>query len=238
MIKVGICDDRMEEVRELRAMLQKVTERMGLNLEICEFDDGEELLQDIRTYGHLDILFLDIEMEGKNGIETAKIIRETDFHTILIFVSAYDQYCRQMIKVQPFAFLRKPVMEEDLETLMQKILRALSAQNERFLFSCQRHRYSVPLHQIMYFESIGRQICIHCKDEKYCFYGKLNAVEKEMAQSQIKFARVQVSYLVNLGYVKEWEFDRIVMDDGTEIFISKKYRKEMKLHYMEILESK
>lgn len=59
-----------------------------------------------------------------------------------------------------------------------------------------------------------------------------------MAQSQIKFARVQVSYLVNLGYVKEWEFDRIVMDDGTEIFISKKYRKEMKLHYMEILESK
>lgn len=238
MMKIGICDDRMDEVRSLSGMLQRIAERMGLNAKICEFDDGEELLQEIRTYGHLDILFLDIEMEGKNGIETAEIIRETDFRTILIFVSAYDQYCRQMIEVQPFAFIKKPALEEDMERLMEKILRAMSVKNERFMFSCQRHRYSIPLHQIMYFESIGRQICIHCTDENYFFYGKLNEVEKEIEQSQIRFARAQVSYLVNLSYVKEWDYDKVIMDDGTEIFISKKYRKEMKLHYMGVLESK
>lgn len=238
MMKIGICDDRMDEVRSLSGMLQRIAERMGLNAEICEFDDGEELLQEIRTYGHMDILFLDIEMEGKNGIETAEIIRETDFRTILIFVSAYDQYCRQMIEVQPFAFVKKPALEKDMERLMEKILRAMSVKNERFMFSCQRHRYSIPLHQIMYFESIGRQICIHCTHENYFFYGKLNEVEKKIEQSQIRFARAQISYLVNLSYVKEWDYDKVIMDDGTEIFISKKYRKEMKLHYMGVLESK
>ena len=120
MIRIGICDDIVEDIRKQKAMIEGIAKRHGINVDICVYEEGEELLQDIQMYGHMDILFLDIEMEGKNGIETARIIRETDYQTILIFISAYDKYCKKLIEVQPFAFLDKPVSESDLEDVFEK----------------------------------------------------------------------------------------------------------------------
>lgn len=235
MIRIGICDDMPDEVRKQKSMIQAAADQMHLNMELLTFESSESLLQEIQMYGHMDILFLDIEMEGKSGIEAAKIIRETDFDTLLIFVSAYDQYCRQMIEVQPFAFVDKPVTAPVMERMLQKAMRVLPVKYERFRFSCQKHRYSIPLHQIMYFESMGRKICIHGIKEQYYFYGKLNAVEKEIARFQTKFVRIQISYYVNLNFIKEWNYDSIVMDNDVLIPISKKYRKALKQHYITLL---
>ena len=238
MIRIGICDDMPEEVCKQSSLTRLIMERFGLNAEIYSFGSGEELLQGIRMLGGMDILLMDIEMDGENGIETAQRIRETDFRTILIFISAYDQYCKEMIEVQPFAFLDKPVTEENLEEILRKAVRVVHTENERFRFFNSKRRYSIPLHQIMCFESNGRKICVHCPEACYCFYGKLNAVEKEISGYNAKFARVQVSYLVNLNYIKEWNYDRIIMDDGMEISISKKYRKSMKEWYLRVLEER
>lgn len=93
----------------------------------------------------------------------------------------------------------------------------------------------MPLYQILYFESTGRQICVYCEKERYLFYGKLNTVEKEVGKSRIKFARIHVSYYINLNHIKEWNYDSVIMDDNMEIPVSKKYRKMMKQYYMGIL---
>ena len=61
-------------------------------------------------------------------------------------------------------------------------------------------------------------------------------MESEISKARIRFARIQVSYYVNLNYIKEWNYDSIKMDDGTEISISRKYRKAMKQFYMGMLE--
>lgn len=238
MMRIGICDDLPAEVLKQSAMVRKIMVKSGLNAEIYGFGNGEELLHEIQTSGSMDLLLMDIEMDGQNGIETARVIRETDFHTILIFISAYDQYCKEAIEVQPFAFLDKPVTERKLEEVLKKAVRRIHTENERFLFYSGKRRFSLPLYEIMYFESSRRQIRIQCLKNCYFFYGKLNAVEKEMNKYHVKFARVQVSYLVNPNYVKEWNYDRIVMDDGLEISISRKYRKTMKEWYLRILEGR
>ena len=134
MIKIGICDDMAEEVRKQKAMVQRIAEKLGKNMEIHVFEEGEELLQEIQVYGHMDILLLDIEMEGKNGVEIAKSIRRTDFQTVLIFISAYDQYCKELIGVQPFAFLDKPVTERALETVRKNVLGGKFSEKDRFFF--------------------------------------------------------------------------------------------------------
>lgn len=237
-MRIGICDDLPDEVLKQSAMVRKIMAKSGLNAEIYEFESGEELLYKIQASGSMDLLLMDIEMDGQSGIETAKVIRKTDFHTILIFISAYDQYCKEAIEAQPFAFLDKPVMEDRLEDVLKRALRLIHTGYERFLFYSGKRRFSLPVDEIMYFESIGRQIRVQCLKNCYFFYGKLNAVEKEMNGYHVKFARVQVSYLVNPGYVKEWNYDKIVMDDGMEISISRKYRKTMKEWYLRILEGR
>ena len=236
MIRIGICDDMLEEIMKQKGMVERIAGKLGFNIEVQIFEEGDELLQYIQRYGHIDILLLDVAMRGKNGIETARIIRETDLQTLLIFVSAYDAYFKEMIEVQPFAFLEKPVAEKKLDKVLRRALDMTAGGNERFLFSSQKHRYSIALAEVMYFESLRRQICIHCTDDTYIFYGKLNAVEKETAGASCKFVRVHVSYIVNLSHIRKWDYDRVVMDDGEEIPISKKYRKEMKYRYIELLE--
>lgn len=105
MIRIGVCDDMEEEIRRQKSILLRIAEKLDLEMEIRDFWSGEELLEEIENYGSFDIILLDIEMEGKDGIETARCIREKDFSTIVIFVSAHEQYCRKMLEVQPFAFL-------------------------------------------------------------------------------------------------------------------------------------
>lgn len=236
MIRIGICDDMEFEVCNQERMTNRIIKKLKINAEIYTFTDGEELLEEIETNGYLDILFLDIEMQGKNGIEAAKIIRETDTNMLLIFITAYDKYCRASIEVQPYSFIDKPVAEDKLEEILKKAVALKLKENERFCYISSKRRYSLPLAKIMYFESMGRQICIHCTDGKYLFYGKLGEVEKNLDCCQIKFIRIQISFLVNASYVREWNYDRVFMDDKTQITIGRKYIKEVRHCLMEIME--
>lgn len=83
------------------------------------------------TKGNMDIILLDIEMGGINGVETARRIREKDNRAILFFISYYEQYCKEIINVQPFRFIDKPVSEEELDRGFREAFKAMS-QKKKF----------------------------------------------------------------------------------------------------------
>lgn len=125
MIRIGICDDVIEQLQLQEEILRNITHQLCLNAEVGIFQSGEDLLCEIEQKGSMDIIMLDIEMGGINGVETARMIREKDSRVILIFISFYDQYCKEMISVQPFAFIDKPVSEKQLEPVMKRALKVL-----------------------------------------------------------------------------------------------------------------
>ena len=96
-MKIGICDDE----KEIREMLQDQVRSLYPKADILLYASGEELL-----VGELpDILLLDIQMQGKSGIETAKELRLTDRHLIIIFVSAIEDYVFQAFVVDALHYL-------------------------------------------------------------------------------------------------------------------------------------
>lgn len=97
MIRIGICDDFREVLQVHKKMTARIMQRIGINAEIRCFLSGEELLCEIDQKGSMDILLMDMEMQGMNGVETARKIRDRDYSVILIFISLYDQYCKEMI---------------------------------------------------------------------------------------------------------------------------------------------
>lgn len=234
MIKVGICDDLEEELEIQKNIVQNIMKELCVNAEVLCFQSGEDLLYEIEQKGKMDIILMDIEMKGMNGVETAKIIRKNDFSVILIFISHYDQYCKEMISVQPFSFIDKPISEKDLKNVIAHAVELRDIGKETFKFTYKKVTYSLLLGNIRYFESHKREIHVHDTDTegKYLFYGKLDDVEEKLKQSDVKFIRVNKSFLISELYIKEFRYNKIILDNDIEIGIGPKYRDIVKKYYI------
>ncbi len=165
-------------------------------------------------------------------METAKSIREADNRAILIFVSFHDQYCKELMGVQPFDFIDKPVEEERLEPVLRRAVKVLGDKEEIFEYSYQKALYRIPVRKICYFYSERRKIHICCHDGEREFYQKLDEVEAQMGRLNTKFVRISKSYLVNVWHVEEFYYDKLVMDDGQKLSIAARYRDKVKSMYI------
>ena len=208
MIRIGICDDLVEELQIQEKMVKSIVYSLGLNVEIKCFQSGEDLLWEIEQKGNMDIILLDVEMGGINGGETARQLRKKDNRVILFFISYHDQYCKEIINVQPFGFIDKPVSEVKLESALKEAFKAMSQKEEIF-------------------EYTYKKVNLYSTDGVYSFYKKLDEVEAQLEQMNIKFLRISKSYLVNMNYVKEFRFEKVVMDDSKEFKIGPKYKDKL-----------
>ncbi len=232
MIRIGICEDERQQRQVLEEMVCRIADKLNLNREVKGFQSGEELLAEIDLSGSMDIVLLDIEMEGAGGVETARSIREADNRAILIFVSFHDQYCKELMGVQPFDFIDKPVEEERLEPVLRRAVKVLGDKEEIFEYSYQKALYRIPVRKICYFYSERRKIHICCQDGEREFYQKLDEVEAQMGRLNTKFVRISKSYLVNVWHVEEFYYDKLVMDDGQKLSIAARYRDKVKSMYI------
>ena len=233
MIRIGICEDLKVELDKEKSMVEEIMQELGYNVHIFCCGSGDELLYQIENKGDLDILLMDIEMNGKNGVETAKIIRDTDHRVIMIFISLYDQYCKELIDTQPFAFIDKPVSKEKLKNIMIKAIEVQNTGDEIFEFTFKKKKYCFPLRKICYFESSKRKIFVHSKERTDCYYDRLDIVEKVLEDATVKFLRINKSVLVNISYIMEYHYDYVVMYDGISVMIGKKYRDTVRSHCIE-----
>lgn len=224
MIRIGICEDLKEELEKEKAMVQEIMQELGYNAQIVCCPNGEELLCEIENKGDFDILLLDIQMSGKNGIEIARIIRETDHRTIMIFISMYDQYCKDIISVQPFAFVDKPVFKKQLKSTIIKVMEVWDRGEEIFEFTFRKKKYCFLLREICYFESYKREVSVHARDRIVSYYDKLDTVENILANATVKFLRINKSFLANMLYISEYHYDHVVIYNGSKITIGSKYR--------------
>ena len=237
MIRIAICEDVLPELERERHLVKAIMNNLSVNTEVSCFQSGEDLLCEIDTTGNRDIFFLDIEMSGMNGIETAKEIRQRDPRTILIFVSSYDQYCKELIGVQPFAFLDKPLSEKKLEKVLKYAVNIRFSVCESYSFSYQKMQYNIPLEEIRFFQSDKRVIHVNTSRKgtlikEYLFYGKLEAVEETLNNTNVKFLRLRKSFLVNPQFIVEYAANKVVLDNGMVIEVSKNYKDTVRQYYV------
>ena len=243
MLRVAICEDVLSELQKQTQIIQSIMARLSKNVKFFCFRSGEELLMETDTTGNMDIVFLDVEMLGISGIETARILRERDSRVILIFVSCYNQYCKEMIEVQPYAFIDKPVSEEKLEKILKRVFETHLNSDDSYCFSYNKRQYNIPLNQIRFFQSDKRIVQINAvqldmPELEYLFYGKLEEVERNLRKANVKFLRIRKSLLVNTRFIKEYSADRVVLDNGREVEISKNYRDHVRQHYISMLKGR
>ncbi len=201
MLRIGLCDDNEKNRASLRLMLERILDDDQNEPTLYDFASGELLLSFLTKHpGEMDLLFLDIEMPGLGGMETAKRIRQRDVNLIIVFVTGYADYVFDGYEVNALDYLLKPVHMEKLNSVLNRALGVVNRQAPAmYTLKNSDGIYRVAKSDILYFISDKRQVSCVTARRAYPFYAKLDEVEREIGKG---FIRIHQRYLVNVDAVK------------------------------------
>lgn len=219
MINVAIVDDEKEERRRLQECLQYVTEKTGKAFSVTEFTSGERLLGHYDPSSGFDILFLDIEMNGMDGLEVARKIRKIDKTVIIIFVTNMAQLVLSGYEVEALDFIIKPLDQNAFLLKMERAFGRVESQNkEKVLINTREGVVALRIGLVVWLEVDGHYIVWHSREGTFSEYSSLGAAEKKINDSL--FVRCNRSNLVNLRYLDAVVGDECIVD-GNKLFISR-----------------
>lgn len=233
MLRIAICDDETEMCFALRYKLERILERRNIDGDIFEFSSGDHLLQWYNKHmGGLELVFLDIEMDGSNGMETAKALRKTDDSLQMVFVTGHPDYVFDGYAVSALDYLMKPASEEMLDNILTRALGALHLNSEA-IFLCRSGEgiQRVTKSSILYFSSEKRKVTCFTQCASYTFYGKLDDVEREVGRG---FVRIHQRYLVNVSAVECVATNEVLIKEAS-LPISRSYQKNALLRLTQAL---
>lgn len=232
IMKTVICDDEKSTCSELEEIILKYAKEKSVSLVTEVFYSGDTLLDYLKRE-KINILFLDIELPGKDGVMVGKYIREVleEENIFLVYISSKENYALQLFQNRPFDFLVKPIEQAKIYHVLDNICRISGKNSAEFKFQVQNSTYCILYKDILYFQSDGRKINIVMKKEVRTFYGKLNEIEEKLPENL--FLRIHKSYLVNKSYVKGFTYEWVKMLNGDVLNISKINRADVRRKILE-----
>ncbi len=214
MVRISLCDD--DDV--LNEELKNIIGSIRSDIDIFTYTSGEALLDS--EYLFNDIIILDIEMEGINGIEAAKQMRTNGYQGILIFATSHRERVFDSFQVKPYQYILKPFVKDELQVIIHNALLELDSKRKNYFDAVSStHTYRIPLNEIYYFESQGRNININTKKGVIRIIGKMNKVESSLKNKF--FFRCHKGYLVNLEHIYEFNNSEITLSDNQKVLMSR-----------------
>ncbi len=231
MIRIAVCDDEAYMSDHIRAMACDFFRKKQKETVVVQFSCGEELL---RYDKRIDILFLDIQMKGTDGMETAVKLRERGFRGFLIFITVLKEMVFRSFAVQAYDYLVKPVAKKQFETTMERLWASLQHASDTNLLVQKGHASSIiPVDDIVFCEIIDRKIYLHLTSlEVINYYDRIENLETKLDG---RFFRCHRSFLINLQYLKSYKNGTAYMENGEKIPVSRLRSREFSsaiLQYM------
>ena len=215
-LKILVVDDEALARADLTYMLRILPE-VSTVVEGSNATEALALLQD----DVFDVLFLDIEMPGLNGLKAVQIINQLQNPPLVVFVTAYDEHAVKAFELNAVDYLVKPFGVRRLEQAVQKVARTLVARNHAepdtatsrtSIASTDSHFKKIPvekgegillisLSEVRYIVAYDDRVFVNIFDEQYLCRFSLTELELKLANEG--FARIHRSYIVNLQHVLE-----------------------------------
>lgn len=231
-MKIAVLDDEKQAADTLIAYLRKYEAEKTLDFEISVYNNSESLLE------HYDcsyqILFMDIEMTGINGIQAAKIIRDKDEHVAIVFVTNMAQFAIHGYEVGAVDFILKPLTYEKFILKIEKILRRLPGSDEETItLRTSNGIVNLPAMSIMYLEANRNYLYYHAQSGIYKVRDTMSDVEKKLGNS--KFSRISNCYIVNMKYITKISAAAVTVG-GKELTVSRSKKAEFMQQYLGFME--
>jgi len=236
MIHIAICDDDTKTTAHIEKLIHALGEPMQQKLYISAFISGEEFCDFLEQSDEVfDIVLMDIEMGGITGVEAGRKLRENmeNYQTLLIYISSHNNHHHEIINLNPFCFITKPIKDEDFYLNLTNAIKGVVQQRKTnaipdFSFNKHGKQTLISVKSIMYLESDSRKIHLHTTKGNYEYYGKLNAEERKFPKEL--FCRIHSSYLVSFKHIENITAQTVRIS-GNILPISEKKRNSVKAAY-------
>lgn len=232
-MRFAICDDNFVHAHLLESCL---IELLDDNIECDIYQSGEALLDKIfNTDNRYDMLFLDIEMEGNNGIDTANAIREKDEKLLIIFVTSHSEYMKECFQCMPFRFMIKPVQQGELEEILKAARKKLARSKTTVGFKVNKTMVRLYTDDIIFCESTSHYITIHTKTEAYRVRMTMEQLDEMLPYPA--FCRVHRSFMVHFKYVKSIREQALLLYEGNQLIpIGRNYKNNVMVSFTNYME--
>ena len=230
LYRIAICDDEISQIKNISDYLTRFSIKTDTEFQIERFTSSNELLK--KYYNEkspFDILFLDMEMPGRNGIETAEEIRRIPDRNVLIaFITSYPEYMQDSFDVQASPYFTKPVSYELFEQKLEKMLDYINGLETNITVLSQKSGET-----ILYLDDIicieankNSNLIITTQNEEIVIKGKINNYEKELANKY--FISIHRSCLANMKYIRKFNADSLEFSTGKIVPVSRRKLSEIK----------
>lgn len=233
MYRIALCENSEQDRLIISSYLKKRFFELSSAYQLSEFISGESFLENMEPYRY-DIAIFDVEMEKISGIRAARMLRDADKKVVIIFTSVHAESVFSSFYAEPLNFMVKPVSYPEFRQVLDLALKKVEEVGKTsFTYTSSNALFSVPISQILYFESDKRVITVKMTEGSDSFYGKLGEIERNPVLSS--FLRCYQSYLVNPDCVYRITNSSVVLKNGEELPISRGKAKLIKSLYMEYI---
>ena len=234
MIRFAVCDDEPFYLNQISAAIMSCQNDEG-EFHIDRFCCGEDLLADY-TAGKYDIVILDIEMGGMNGLQTAEQIRRIDSGVLLMFLTNHSEFAIDGYQVNAFRYMLKGQSDYLYLRQLGSVIAAYRQSVQLFRIETKGRLTVCKLDEIYYFEVMNKTISLHKAEEEVSFPGKMSEIEKRI--EGFDFVKIHKSYLVNLMHVSYVEAATVLMKNGASLPLGRKFKAEFTDRYIQYISSK
>ena len=224
-INIAICDDR-NLIKIIEDLIENISETIRFDFDIQRFDSPEKLYHAlIREKKEFDVFFVSLNVDHTIGIDIGTAIRQElqNYDAPLFYVSPYVHFYERFFELQPYYFIKTPIIQSDFARKFSTAISRL--QNKNNLYSFQKNKSTIWVKQknIVFLESKSRYLIINfLKDGELVSVKYIGALKNECPKfNPAFFIRPHSSFIVNLDYVVEYDGTGLKMINDLMIPISK-----------------
>lgn len=207
-IRIACCDDEKQQLELYKTMFTNIEMRQDIKLNVEYFLSGNFMLERFQSEKNpFDLVYLDMDMDEKSGLDLAKEIRQ-NYHSdcLILFLTNYPKYMQNSFDVRAFQYMIKPVQFDEFERKFNAARKYLEK------------------------EKSSKQFLVYLEDKCVVAKGVLSAIENQLLEQH--FMRTHRSYLVNMKHIRRIQKNDLVLSNGNLVPISRRKEKELKQQFM------
>lgn len=233
-MRILICDDDPLVTVQLQGYIKAYFEKAGLKCpELVSFSNGESLLED---KGDKDLLFLDVEMPGIDGIYVGNELKKENDKIIIFIITSYSEYLDEAMRFHVFRYLSKPLDKRRFFRNMKDAIDLYHTIMVKIPIETKTGIHTLLSSQIISVEARGRKVTVHTT---LCDFESVHNMQYWLALLPKNcFFQTHRSFIVNFEHVSDFDHSLVHLSGGQfQAYLTKRKYSAFKEAYLLYLEN-